>query len=255
MSKFTALLLLFFSLTLYASSNFISCDTTAGLSDSNVLALSSQPGFCQTYGYEAGKPECTHLSKNSYQAKHLVLHGLWPNQNACGQHYGFCGVKQQNNHCDYSPIELAPEVAENLKRIMPAYNYGSCLERHEWNKHGSCQTLSADDYFSLAMRLVIEVDASVFGQYVSQNQGNTVALISLRERLVEAFGVKSSGNIYLGCKNGILVDIYIHLPALIPSQESLEFLIDKAPNHQYKDACPSRVKISDFNKDTVLEVF
>lgn len=255
MFKFTVLLLFFFSLTLNASTDFINCDTTAGLSDSNVLALSSQPGFCQTYGYEAGKPECLHLSKNSYQAKHLTLHGLWPNQNACGQHYGFCGVKQQNSHCEYSPIELAPEVANHLKRIMPGYNYGSCLERHEWNKHGSCQTLSADDYFSVAMRLVTEVDTSVFGQYLTQKQGKTVTLIALRERLVEAFGAKNSGNIYLGCRNGVLVDIYIHLPALIPLYESLEFLMDKAPTHQYKDACPQQIKISDFNKETVLEIF
>src|SRR5690606_22555066 len=33
-----------------------SCDN-AGLADSYVLAVSSQPGFCETYGFEAGKPE------------------------------------------------------------------------------------------------------------------------------------------------------------------------------------------------------
>ncbi len=65
------------------------------MADSHVLALSSQSGFCQTYGFEAGKPECLKLSKTSYQARHLTLHGLWPKLNSCGQRYGFCGVRPQ----------------------------------------------------------------------------------------------------------------------------------------------------------------
>ncbi|WP_058534066.1 ribonuclease T2 family protein [Legionella saoudiensis] len=243
--------LFFVSLSVNASGG---CDMNAGLSDSNVLALSSQPGFCQTYGYEAGKPECTHLSKESYQARHLTLHGLWPNQNACGQSYGFCGVTQRNNHCDYAPLDLSNVVAENLQTMMPSYKYGSCLERHEWNKHGSCQALTADEYFSLAMRLAKEMDQSRFGSYISENTGKTVSLVSLRRMLDESLGSKNSGKVYLGCKRGVLVDIYIELPALIPADESLEFLIDKAPNYHYHDSCPANVKISDFTKGTILSL-
>jgi ribonuclease T2 len=253
MKKFTALFLFVLSLNFNIPHAIAdSCDASAGMFDSNVLALSSQPGFCQTYGYEAGKPECVHLSKNSYQAKHLTLHGLWPNQNACGQRYGFCGVQQQNHHCSYSPVDLSSNVSENLKKIMPGYKYGSCLERHEWNKHGSCQILSADDYFALAMRLALEADQSVFGQYITQNQGKTVRLSMLREMIAQAFGKKNSGRIYLGCKNGVLVDIYIQLPASISLDESLESLIDRASNYQYRDSCSSNVKISDFNKENIV---
>ncbi|CAM4379995.1 MAG: Ribonuclease I [Legionella sp.] len=243
--------LFFVSLSVNASG---SCDMNAGLSDSNVLALSSQPGFCQTYGYEAGKPECSHLSKNSYQARHLTLHGLWPNQNACGQSYGFCGVSQRNNHCDYSPLDLSTEVAESLQTMMPGYKYGSCLERHEWNKHGSCQALSADHYFTLAMRLAIEMDQSAFGSYVTENSGKTVSRESLRKMLDETLGNKNAGKVYLGCKRGILVDIYIELPALVPVDEPLESLVDKAPNYHYHDSCPANVKISDFTKGSILSV-
>jgi ribonuclease T2 len=255
MLKFTAWCLFLVSFNVYASNTVSgSCDSSAGMSDSNVLALSSQPGFCQTYGYEVGKPECRHLSKNSYQANHFTLHGLWPNQNACGQRYGFCGVKQLNNHCDYAPVDLSPDVSGRLRTMMPSYQYGSCLERHEWNKHGSCQILSADAYFSLAMRLTTEVDQSILGLYVTQNQGKTVQLVMLRDKIIEAFGKKNSEKVYLGCKNGVLVDIYIQLPALIPFDESLDSLIDKAPNYQYRDSCPKRVKISDFSKDTIASI-
>lgn len=250
MRKFTSLfLLVFLSMNVnayYVPSEF--CDTQPGMSDSYILALSSQPGFCQTYGYEAGKPECLHLPPSSYQAKHLTLHGLWPNQNGCGQNYGYCGVEPKTNHCSYPALNFSPYVAENLKKIMPSFQYGSCLERHEWNKHGSCQTLSVDDYFALAMRLTTAADDSIFGQYLTQHQGKKVRLSALRDTVVSAFGKKNSGKIYLGCKNGILVDVYIQLPALIPRDEALESLIDAAPNPKTKDTCPREVTISNFNK-------
>lgn len=249
MIKFTALWFLVF--TSHVSASILSndyCDMQANMSDSYILALSSQSGFCQTYGYEAGKPECRNLPSNSYSAKHLTLHGLWPNQNACGQSYGFCGVEQKGDHCAYIPLNLAPQVSEDLKKIMPSYNYGSCLERHEWNKHGSCQNLSADNYFSLAMRLATAVDNSIFGEYLTLHQGQKVPLVNLQESIITSFGQKNLGKIRLICKNGILVDIYIQLPALIPFNASLETLIDEAPHRRANDTCPKTVFLSNFNK-------
>lgn len=227
-----------------------SCDNSPGKADSYVLALSSQAGFCQTYGYEAGKPECLKLSASSYQASHLTLHGFWPNQDSCGQHYGFCGVRPKPNHCDYSPLNLAANVSDKLKKMMPSYAYGSCLERHEWNKHGSCQVLSDNDYFSLAMRFATEVDQSEFGKFLTDHHGDNVTLSELRKVIAKTFGAQNAGKIYLGCKNGTLVDVFIVLPALIPNNESLINLVNKAPDYNYRDACSSNVMISDFSKQS-----
>lgn len=225
-----------------------SCDST-GMADSYVLALSSQPGFCETYGYEAGKPECRKLSKNSYQASHLTLHGLWPNMSSCGQHYGYCGVKAQSNHCDYAPVTLSNPISNELKKIMPSYSYGSCLERHEWNKHGSCQALAADGYFDLAMRLTVQVDQSSFGQYLSAHQGQTVKRVVLKEVIKQAFGSKNENKIHMGCKNNILVDLFIQLPSVISNTDSLITLISQAPNTYSRDVCGPNIKISHFHKD------
>lgn len=226
------------------------CDNTPGKADSYVLALSSQAGFCQTYGYEAGKPECLKLTENSYQANHLTLHGFWPNQESCGQHYGFCGVKPKPNHCDYAPLNLSQSVSDNLKKLMPSYNYGSCLERHEWNKHGSCQVLSDNAYFSLAMRLATEADQSVFGKFLTSHRGDTVRLADIRNAIAKTFGVQNEGKIYLGCKNRTLVDVFIVLPPLIPMNEPLVTLVNKAPEYHYRDACSENVTISDFSKQS-----
>lgn len=224
------------------------CDTQKGKADTNILALSSQPGFCENYGYEAGKPECLHLSKNAYEANHLTLHGLWPNQDSCGQHYGYCEVKPKPNHCDYSPLHLSTEVSATLSKLMPSYHYGSCLERHEWSKHGSCQFLSDNDYFALATRLATEVNNSSFGHYLTNNQGKTLPLSAVRKQIKEAFGEKNHTKIYLHCKNGLLVDVFITLPALIPMSEPLESLVNQAPNYYHNDACPAHIKLSDFHK-------
>lgn len=246
--KLITCLLISFSITLHASIPD-SCDMSKGKADTHILALSSQPGFCQTYGYEAGKPECLNLSKQSYAANHLTLHGLWPNQDNCGIHYGYCDVEPKPNHCDYSPLKLSPKVSEELKKLMPSYQYGSCLERHEWTKHGSCQALSDNDYFALALRLTNEVNNTSFGHFITKNYGQTLSLQDIRKQLEESFGLENGAKIYLGCRNGILVDIYVLLPALIPMEEPLESLLAKVPNQQHKDNCPKHVKISDFNKE------
>ncbi|KTD34584.1 ribonuclease T2 family protein [Legionella israelensis] len=222
------------------------CEMKPGLADSYVLALSWQPAFCQTYGYEAGKPECLNLSETSYASHHMTLHGLWPNQKACGQSYSYCGVAPQKNHCSYAPVELGPVVATHLKELMPSYAFGSCLERHEWNKHGSCQVLSSDDYFSLAMRLAREADNSTMGEYLRENRGLSIKQQQLRQKIQEAFGQNADQKIYLGCKNGMLVDIFIQLPVLIPEQQPLSVLIADAPKTDRYSGCPDHIWISDF---------
>ena len=61
---------------------------TKELTDSNVLALSWQPTFCEKYDEE---PECAVKDPNDYVATHFSLHGLWTNKKTCRTHYGFCG--------------------------------------------------------------------------------------------------------------------------------------------------------------------
>ena len=175
---------------------------------------------------------------------------MWPNQESCGHRYGFCNAKAKANHCDYSPLNLIPSVAELLKTMMPSFQYGSCLERHEWNKHGSCSILTIDDYFGLAMRLATEADNTVLGQYLTAQKGKVVKLAVLRELINKAFGATNAGKVYLGCQNGRLVDLFIVLPALIPLNEPLESLVTKAPEYQYHDSCSNNVIISDFSKET-----
>ena len=226
-----------------------SCDTTAGMADAYVLALSWHPAFCETHGYEASYPECLTLPDTSYQARHLVLHGLWPNQNGCGIDYEYCGVEAQKNYCDYPPLALTPEVGQKLMRLMPSYAHGSCLERHEWYKHGSCQLLSTNQYYALALRLTREASLSPLGQFLHQHSGKFVSRAELLAAVKRAFGQSHAGKIYLGCQDGMLVDVYIQLPAVIPFEEPLKSLVRKAPAFKKQNRCPKRILISDFTSN------
>lgn len=245
---FKRYLVLFLLLNTAVLSNALeTCDLHPGKADSYVFALSLQPGFCETSGYKQGKPECTNLKTDSIYRKEFSLHGLWPNQTACGTNYGFCSdTQQQTNFCDYAPLQLDWNVASALKNVMASYAYGSCLERHEWNKHGSCQLRRQDDYFTLAVVLVSQINDSSFKDYVIYNMGQTVSLASLQSFFDKSFGVGASKKVQFICTGGILTDLYINMPNL-DKETSKNFvdLVNKADNNQ-PNKCSDMVKLSNF---------
>lgn len=231
--------------------SYVPCHQTPGLADAYVLALSLQPAFCETYGYDAGKPECFELSASQPQARHFSLHGLWPNQARCGTRYGFCETASKRRHCDYSPLNLSDSVAGELKQLMPSYAYGSCLERHEWYKHGSCQILSADEYFTLAIRLTKEANQTEFAKLIQSHRGKKLDKAQLKTVIEQTFGEGSAPKVYLGCKQGMLVDVFIQLPALIPRDASLSDLVLQASEYACSDRCPNQIEISEFESEIV----
>ena len=234
------------SCLLVSNQSFSRCDNTPGLADSHVLALSWQSGFCETYGARAGKAECQGNRQKEYSANHLALHGLWPNQKACGIRYGFCGGKKKRRFCSYPPLSLSEDVSKSLGKYMPSYKEGGCLERHEWNKHGLCQALSQDNYFSLAIRLNQEFNQSKAAQLISSHAGRTIKVDDFMDAFIEDYGVKAANNVHLSCSNGQLVEIWLTLPALIPESYSLTELLNQTEQDSGRQGCPSTFEISDF---------
>lgn len=224
------------------------CDQTAGKADSYVFALSLQPGFCETSGFKAGKPECTGLNRDSIYRKEIGLHGLWPNQDACGTNYGFCNdTKSQTNFCDYAPLQLSNTVSMALKEVMASYAAGSCLERHEWNKHGSCQLRTQDNYFTLAVIMLSQINQSDFRAAIIHSMGYTIDLATLKTIFDRSFGPNSSKKVQFICTNGVLTDMYINMPNL-DKTSSTDFikLLQLATDNKQADKCPATVTISDF---------
>lgn len=128
------------------------CDTP-NEQDSYLLALTWFPTFCEAY---TSKPECKESAPDAVRAQSFVLHGLWPNKYSCGISYGFCGEVSQaeQNFCDYPEIPLSTSMRSSLDEAMPDTKVGSCLYRHQWYKHGVCQTnWTTEIYFGLSVEL------------------------------------------------------------------------------------------------------
>lgn len=246
MKKGLAVLWLLSVLQLSFAAN-LDCQLTPGLADANVLALSWQPAFCETRGYYLGKPECVYLSAQSYSSHHLVLHGLWPNQQSCGVGYGFCGVEAKEHHCDYAPLPLADSVADALSQVMPSFKQGSCLERHEWNKHGSCQTLPLDNYFTLATRLVSNMNQTPLGQFIAAHVGEMIKKSDLEDKVRESFGENGLHKVYFSCHGNLLLDIYVQLNSEINESASLENLVTSAPDNNKPSTCKEDIMVSNFH--------
>lgn len=102
----------------------------AGAFDYYVLALSWTPSWCAIEGDARGSEQC-----DPGQGFGFTLHGLWPQYEVGWPSY-------------------CPTLERNPSRAMTrdeADIYGSSgLAWHQWNKHGTCTGLSAEDYYALA---------------------------------------------------------------------------------------------------------
>lgn len=206
-----------------------SCNTP-GQADSFVFAVSWQPAFCESH---KSKPECGKLENNydAYAAGNFTLHGLWPNKDSCDTHYGFCGSQKKvsGDFCNYPKIDMTEQTFEDLEKVMPSAEAGSCLQRHEWYKHGTCQLkMTADQYFELAIDFTNQFNQNGMASFMQANVGKTVAADQFYSAVDQALGDGAHERMRLGCKSGNLVDIYMRLPKDVDGGQSLKELLAEA---------------------------
>jgi ribonuclease T2 len=202
--------------------------STPGLADSYVLALTWQPAFCET---EPAKPECRINDPSSYQARNFTLHGLWPNRARCGISYGFCGKlhRESRDFCNDPPVDLAAPALTALSQVMPSVAAHSCVERHEWYKHGTCQTRWSDDeYFEVSADLVCQFNEAGMAYFMSRRLGKQVRVGDFLARLDAVLGAGSRGKVRLDCDRGMLVEVQLSLPADLTPGEDLDALLARA---------------------------
>jgi len=212
----------------------------AGEEDSYVFAVSWQPAFCEGH---PEKPECMVQDPDSYQANNFTLHGLWPNKNSCGKNYGFCGKykKGVRPFCDYDKIPISAETLKDLGKVMPSAAHGSCLQRHEWYKHGTCQIeWNTDSYYENAIRLLTDFngdDIDGISAFMVENLGREVSVSDFNKRIDQQFGENAHKRMQYTCTpDNKLVDIYIRLPAKLGDDTPLATLIQQAPE-KHRNRC------------------
>jgi ribonuclease T2 len=90
--------------------------------DFYLLNLSWSPEYCHSH------PEAAECARRST----FVLHGLWP-QNNDGSYPQNCSTSRGPDPAQFSDIYPEPGLLE-----------------HEWRTHGTCSSLTANDFFSAA---------------------------------------------------------------------------------------------------------
>ncbi|WP_176025520.1 ribonuclease T2 [Burkholderia vietnamiensis] len=170
-----------------------------------LLAASWEPGFCASHD----TPECTNLA-GTYAATSLSLHGLWPN-NYDGNQPFYCGVPQSdvdldNAHqwCSMDAYPISTTTRNTLSTYMPGV--ASCLDKHEWFKHGTCSnSASADAYWNQATGMVSRLGNTSFNAFLQANAGKTVTRNQLLSAFEGAFGSNTRSAVSLKCTktNGV----------------------------------------------------
>jgi ribonuclease T2 len=164
-----------------------------------VLAISWEPAFCEGL---PSKTECKQQTATSFEATHLVLHGLWPQPRS----KAYCNVSATDQASDKAhdwnalpAVTLTPANRSALDKAMPGTR--SVLERHEWIVHGTCSGSSQDAYFSRAVLFLDTIDNSAVGTLFAQNIGKRLDNATVRQAFDTAFGAGAGDRIRLACED------------------------------------------------------
>ncbi|MDD9920949.1 MAG: ribonuclease T2 [Boseongicola sp.] len=102
----------------------------AGDFDYYVLSLSWSPTWCALEGDRRNSPQCDEDADFGW-----VLHGLWP--------------QYEQGWPSYCPTSARNPSRADTRALADLYG-SSGSAWHQWNKHGRCSGLSADDYYEVS---------------------------------------------------------------------------------------------------------
>ena len=100
-----------------------------------MLALSWSKGFCDEFSGAIPKKYKHQCLNNSMG---LIVHGLWAQSKKAGDNY-----KKHPRNCR-DTVAINPDLIENYICIIP----GIQLMQKEWEKHGTCDFSTAEEYFA-----------------------------------------------------------------------------------------------------------
>jgi ribonuclease T2 len=169
----------------------------AGPADSDeffILAVSWQPAFCET---TSGKPECRSQSADRFDASHFTLHGLWPRDEYCGVSVRDEATDRDGRWSALPELDLSPALSRDLETKMPGTR--SQLDRHEWIKHGTCFPGDAEAYFTAALALLDQLNASPVRDLFAGSIGKRLTQRQVRAAFDTAFGRGTGERVRIAC--------------------------------------------------------
>jgi ribonuclease T2 len=202
-------------------------EATAPAAVDYLLAASWQPAFCEAH---RGTPECRSQTASRFDASHFTLHGLWlepPSNVYCGVDRSLRSADEAGRWRDLPPVDLTGSTRAELETAMPGTRSG--LERHEWLKHGTCADTAPEVYFTAALALLDQLNASPVHDLVAARIGRHLSASELRAAFEEGFGPGAGARVELACDEGLIAELRLHLRGAIGPTAPLGDLLAAAP--------------------------
>lgn len=161
----------------------------AGEFDYYVMALSWSPTWCALEGDRRNSPQCNDDADFGW-----VLHGLWPQFERGWP--SDCPTNARN-----------PSRADTRDQADLFGSSGSAW--HQWNKHGRCSGLTADDYYALAREAYGRVERPALLRKLTKPV--EVPALVIEDAFLEANPTLSADQITITCKAGRIQEARICL--------------------------------------------
>ena len=175
-----------------------------------VLTLSWSPSFCATPAGSRNADQCGPGRHHGF-----VVHGLWP-QNERGW----------PEDCPAGAPPSKELVARTLD-LMPSAH----LIEHEWEKHGTCSGLGADDYFATLRAAFASI--RIPDAYVQPKQPFTTSLEEIERAFIAANPRLDRSGLSIEC-SGDLDEVRICLD---------KQLVPRACGADVRDVCKGKVTV------------
>lgn len=188
-----------------------------------VLAVSWQPGFCET---RPERPECRSQTETRFDAEHFTLHGLWPQPRGkayCGLSEAEQAEMRSRRWSRLPALPLSAETRRALDRAMPGTQ--SHLQRHQWMKHGTCYGAEPETYFRHALMLLAALNGSAVRDFFVENIGERVTAEGVRRSFAVAFGQAAGERVVVRCRRDgerrLITELQIHLRGPLDDESNL----------------------------------
>ncbi|MGF6174075.1 ribonuclease T2 [Ensifer sp. 4252] len=201
-----------------------------------VLAVSWQPGFCET---RPQRKECASQTAERFDATNLSLHGLWPlRKSYCGVAAEMRSQDRKGDWLDLPKLAMADDTAARLLIAMPGVQSG--LDRHQWLRSGTCQTAPVDDYFAVQLRMLDELNRSAVGALFRARIGSELDEQAIKQAFDQSFGAGAGERVRMRCQTvagrSVITGLTIGLTGDISGKSSLAPLIQAAGTTEFKCA-------------------
>ncbi len=201
-----------------------------------ILAVSWQPGFCEI---RPTRKECAGQTAERHDATHFSLHGLWPvKKSYCGVSADIKARDQKGDWLDLPQLAMAEETAAKLKVAMPGTQSG--LDRHQWLRSGTCHGGTAQDYFSVQLRLVEDINGSAVRTLFAGRIGQDVTEGEVKQAFDDSFGKGAGDRVRMRCQKAggrsVVTGLTIGLSGDLSASAGLSSLILAAGDTDFKCA-------------------